>query len=324
MHSQSGLHKDAVLTKCVFGAHPIIAHFMELMRLRGIINTYMVRDHRQKLDDGSILTLLIHNILTTPHPLYEMPDGLTPLDTRPLGLEPDATDYIQDDRICKGLFKFYGARHQDVFFRLALRVIKIFRLDCSRIHHDTTTVTFAGKYGGWCVPEVLTYGKNKDHRPDLKQLVLGLSVTGDGAVPIAHQVYSGNQTDDRLHPANHKALQKLLQRVDFIYVADSQLATAENLRTIAACQGLFVSVMPRIWKADTIFRRTCSGARSPGSTSCRGTTIGNRIPSSTATTWQRVTIARRTDTSSTGFAVRRKPNKMPRRVAGDCSAPWKR
>jgi len=135
-----------------------------------------------------------------------------------------------------------------------LRVIKIFRLDCSRIHHDTTTVTFAGKYVGWSVQELLTYGKNKDHRPDLKQLVLGLSVTGDGAVPIAHQIYSGNQTDDRLHPANHKALQKLLQRVDFIYVADSKLATEENLRTIAACQGLFVSVMPRTWKADATFR----------------------------------------------------------------------
>ena len=254
MHSQPGLHKDTVLTKFVLGAHPIIAHFMELMRLRDIINTYVARDHRQKLDDGSILTLLIHNILTTPHPLYEMQDWLRPLDTRPLGLEPDATDYIQDDRIGKGLFKFYGSRHQDVFFRLALRVIKIFRLDCTRIHHDTTTVTFAGKYGGWSVPEVMTYGKNKDHRPDLKQLVLGLSVTGDGAVPIAHQVYSGNQTDDRLHPANHKALQRLLQRVDFIYVADSKLATAENLRTIAACQGLFVSVMPRTWKADAIFR----------------------------------------------------------------------
>jgi len=254
MQSQPGLHKDAVLTKFVLGAHPIIEHFLELMRVRDIINTYLADDKRQKLDDGSILTLLIHNILTTPYPLYEMQDWLTPLDAKQLGLEPDASLYIQDDRIGKGLFKFYRARHKDVFFRLALRVIKIFRLDCSRIHHDTTTVTFAGKYVGWSVQELLTYGKNKDHRPDLKQLVLGLSVTGDGAVPIAHQIYSGNQTDDRLHPANHKALQKLLQRVDFIYVADSKLATAENLRTISACQGLFVSVMPRTWKADATFR----------------------------------------------------------------------
>jgi len=254
MQSQPGLHKDAILTKCVLGAHPIIEHFLELMRVRDIINTYMASDKRQKLDDGSILTLLIHNILTTPHPLYEMQDWLKPLDAQHLGLDPDAWQYIQDDRVGKGLFKFYLSRHKDVFFRLALRVIKIFRLDCSRIHQDTTTVTFAGKYVGWSVRELLTYGKNKDHRPDLKQLVLGLSVTADGAVPIAHQIYAGNQTDDRLHLPNHKALQKLLQRVDFIYVADSKLATEENLSTISAWHGRFVSVMPRTWKADTTFR----------------------------------------------------------------------
>ena len=73
----------------------------------------------------------------------------------------------------------------------ALRAIKIFDLDCSQIHHDTTTVTFVGKYGGWNASEQLAYGKNKDHRPDLKQLVLGLNVTADGAVPSSHQIYDG-------------------------------------------------------------------------------------------------------------------------------------
>ena len=102
---------------------------------------------------------------------------------------------------------------------------------------------------------MLAHGKNKDHRPDLKQLVLGLSVTSDGAVPIAHQIYDGNKTDDRVHAANHKALQKLLQRVDFVYVADCKLATEENLGKIAAWHGLFVSVMPRTWKADEQFRK---------------------------------------------------------------------
>ena len=254
MQIQRGLKPDSVHTKFVLGAHPIIEHFIETMRIREIISTYVRTDKRMKLDDDKVLTLLIHNILTTPHPLYEMEDWLKPLDAEKLGLSPKETEFIQDDKIGKGLFRFYNSRHKDVFFRLALRVIKIFELDCSRIHHDTTTVTFAGKYPGWSVQELLTHGKNKDHRPDLKQLVLGLSVTGDGAVPIAHQIYDGNQTDDRLHPANHKALQKLLQRVDFIYVADSKLATEENLRKISAWHGLFVSVMPRTWKADEQFR----------------------------------------------------------------------
>ena len=255
MQIQRGLKKDTELTKFVLGAHPIIEHFMEMMRIRETLSSYLPSDKRLKLDDDKVITLLIHNILTTPYALYEMEDWLRPLDAEKVGLRLSETCAIQDDRIGKGLVKFYRCRHQDVFFRLALRAIKIFQLDCSRIHHDTTTVTFAGKYPGWSVQELLTHGKNKDHRPDLKQLVLGLSVTGDGAVPIAHRIYSGNQTDDRLHGANHKALQKLLQRADFIYVADSKLATEENLRKISAWHGLFVSVMPRTWKADGEFRQ---------------------------------------------------------------------
>jgi transposase len=255
MQIQRGLKRNSVLTKCVLGAHPIIEHFIETMRIREVISTYLRSDKRMKLDDDKVLTLLIHNILTTSNPLYEMGDWLKPLDAGKQGLTPQDAKFIHDDKIGMGLFRFYNSRYKDVFFRLALRIIKVFELDCSRIHHDTTTVTFSGKYPGWSVQELLTHGKNKDHRPDLKQLVLGLNVTADGAVPISHQIYDGNKTDDRLHPANHKALQKLLKRVDFIYVADCKLATEENLHKISSWHGLFVSVMPRTWKADEQFRK---------------------------------------------------------------------
>ena len=146
MQIQRGLQKDSTLTKFVLGAHPIIEHFVEKMRIREIMSTYMRTDKRMKLEDDKVLTLLIHNILTTSNALYEMEDWLKPLDAEKLGLSPKETKFIQDDKIGTGLFRFYNSRHKDVFFRLALRVIKVFELDCSRIHHDTTTVTFAGKY----------------------------------------------------------------------------------------------------------------------------------------------------------------------------------
>ena len=254
MQIQHGLKKDSSLAKFVLGAHPIIEHFIELLRIRECIETYVRFDKRMKIEDSKILTLLIHNILTTPNPLYEIADWLRPLDAERLGLCSDATLLIQDDRIGRALFTFYQSRHKDVFFRLALRAIKVFDLDCGRIHHDTTSVTFVGKYGGWSAKEQLAFGRNKDHRPDLKQLVLGLNVTADGAVPISHRIYDGNRTDDRIHPANHRELQKLLGRSDFIYVADCKLATNENLAKISAWHGHFVSVMPRSWKEDKQFR----------------------------------------------------------------------
>ena len=114
MHTQNGLRKDVSLTKFVLGAHPIIEHFVEMMRVREIISTYVRSDKRMRLDDDKVLVLLIHNILTTPNALYEMQDWLKPLDAQKVGLRPEETKYIQDDRIGRGLARFYHARHKDV------------------------------------------------------------------------------------------------------------------------------------------------------------------------------------------------------------------
>lgn len=251
---QKGLQKDTALKKYVIGAHPIIQHFIEKLKISDIIGSYMSHDVRMKMSIEKTLTVLIHNILTTHTPMYEISDWLKPIDEGNVGLEHNESLLINDTRVGNALEKFYEGRHKDVFFRLALRAIKLFEIECNQIHQDTTSITFAGKYQTWHMSPTAAFGNNKDHRPDLKQLVLGMSVTADGAVPLLHQIYDGNQTDDRLHINNHKRLRKLLQRTDFIYVSDCKLSTEENLAKISGCGGKFVSVMPRTWKEDETFR----------------------------------------------------------------------
>lgn len=256
MITQPGWRKGAVLKKFVIQAHPIIQTYIQKLKIPELIGSYIYQDHRLKLPLEQTLCLLLHNILTAPRAMYEMAAWLAGLDETCLGLDPGQVSCLQDDRIGQALECFYRGRHKDVFFHLALRAIKVFELQCSQIHQDTTTLTFSGQYSGWSAAELLTHGINKDHRPDLKQLVLGLSITADGAVPLMHKIYSGNQTDDRLHPENHQRLRQLLQKSDFIYVADCKLATAQNLARISGCGGRFVSVMPRTWKEDALFRQS--------------------------------------------------------------------
>jgi transposase len=261
MITQPGWRKGNLLKKFVIQAHPIIQTYLQKLKIPELIATYIQQDQRLKLPVEHTLCVLIHNILTTPAPLYEIADWVKTLDEQSLGLEPSQVDLIHDDRVGQALERFYRGRHKDVFFHLALRAIKVFDLQCSQIHKDTTSVTFCGKYSGWAVPELLTHGHNKDHRPDLKQLVLGMSVSADGSVPLVHKIYNGNQTDDRLHPENHHRLRQLLKRSDFIYVADCKLATEENLRRICGSGGRFVSVMPRTWKEDGEFRQRVRGRK---------------------------------------------------------------
>ncbi len=258
---QQGLRKDIVHKKYLIGAHPIIQFFIDKLKIDEIIGSYVRQDKRIKLSAEKTLSVMIHNYLTSPLPMYEILEWLRPLDEEKLGLRHSEASLINDDRVGKSLESLYFGRHKDIFFRLALRAIKLFSIDCHQIHQDTTTITFSGKYAGCYAQPLMTYGINKDHRPDLKQLVLGISVTSDGAVPLVHEIYDGNQTDDRLHPANHSRLRKLLQRSDFIYVADCKLSTDDNLRKITGCGGLFVSVMPRSWKEDKAFREQVRNGR---------------------------------------------------------------
>jgi transposase len=100
----------------------------------------------------------------------------------------------------------------------------------------------------------VTWGHNKDHRPDLKQLLYILTVTGDGAVPVQFRVESGNATDDRSHQETWELLCQLTGRRDFLYIADCKLATTENMAYLHQHGGRFLSVLPRTRSEDVAFR----------------------------------------------------------------------
>src|SRR6185295_11647741 len=130
------------------------------------------------------------------------------------------------------------------------------------LHNDSTTVSFHGAYEeaaqegsqSGCSTSAITWGHNKDHRPDLKQLLYILTVSEDGGVPVYFTTASGNTADDVTHTATWDLLRELVGRSDFLYVADCKLASSENLSHIAVRGGRFVTVLPRTHKEDDVFR----------------------------------------------------------------------
>jgi transposase len=100
----------------------------------------------------------------------------------------------------------------------------------------------------------ITWGHNKDHRPDLKQLLYVLTVTDDGGVPVYFTTASGNTADDRTHLETWELLRELTGRADFLYVADCKLASSENLKAIDRRGGRFITVLPRTRREDKQFR----------------------------------------------------------------------
>ncbi len=245
---------EARLTVHPLGPHPILRHFLARMDFFRLVNASLGRSRDGLLDQAQTLAVLVQNILLSPAPMYRIAQWAEPIDPAALGLTKDEKRALNDDRMGRVLDDLASVRGRSLFFRLAVQIIRGFEIDTRRIHHDTTTVTVHGRYEASLDEPRIIHGFNKDHRPDLKQLVFGLNVTADGTVPLSHEVYSGNRTDDTIHRTNLERLRLLLGRDDFIYVADSKLCTRKNLAYLTQYQGRFVTVMPRTRAEDRAMR----------------------------------------------------------------------
>jgi len=236
------------------GPHPILLHFLAKMSFASIVSSCLGRTREGLLDRAQALGVLVQNILLSPAPLYRIAQWAEPVGAEGLGLTEAEKLSINDDRIARALDALASPKGKSLFFHLAIQIIKQFELDTRRIHHDTTTVTFQGRYEGSVEEPRITHGHSKSHRPELKQLVFGLNVTADGAVPVSHEVHSGNRTDDTIHRGNLERLRQLLGRDDFIYVADGKLCTRKNLAYLDSYRGKFVTVLPRTRAEDKTMR----------------------------------------------------------------------
>jgi len=244
----------ASITTHFLGPHPLIQHYVTRLNVESTLQGHLGMGRQGILNHAKAICVLIHNILTSPGPLYRLSNWIDPIEAEALGLTEEQKAAINDDRIARALDALASERARGIWFRLALRAIKHWELAVQRVHFDTTTITFFGEYESSVGEPRIMRGYNKDHRPDLKQLVFGLNITNDGAVPLLHKVWSGNRTDDNLHKSNFDRLRQLLGRTDFIYVADSKLATTTNMGYVAKYNGKFVTVLPRSRKEDKEFR----------------------------------------------------------------------
>ena len=185
-------------------------------------------------------------------PLYKLPEWSRNYIPQLLDMTPEQLDALNDDRIGRSLDELFLADRSTITTMIALRVIKQYQVKTDSCHNDSTTVTFQGAYQQKPrfnkKPVALRYGFNKDHRPDLKQLLFNLVVSGDGAVPIHCKLYDGNVTDDETHRETWDALRNLIGQPDFIYIADSKLCTTNNMTYIDGHGGKFITVLPQTRK----------------------------------------------------------------------------
>ena len=204
----------------------------------------------QKLSHAEAIMLLVRNILIEREPLYKLSEWIVGFDPSLVGLGKASPSVLNDDRVGRSLDALFDADRASLMTRIGLKAIDEFSIDLDQLHNDSTTVTVSGEYKVGRSRHngkrsfALAQGHNKDHRPDLKQLLFTLTVSRDGAVPIHYKGYDGNTTDDKTHIQTWEALRRLTGRSDFIYVADCKLCTREQMCYICGEGGRFITVLP--------------------------------------------------------------------------------
>ncbi|HYN91743.1 MAG TPA: IS1634 family transposase [Thermoleophilaceae bacterium] len=246
-------HPPFELSSQRLGALPVVDCFLQRIGLRPLLARYLpAADPRVCLPAGVAIGLLVRNLCLAREPLYGLAEWAERFEPGLLGLGAGEADLLNDDRVGRALDQLFDADRGSLLMELVLGVIAEFQIDCSQLHNDSTSITLHGDYdradgrerGGKPTARA-ALGHSKDHRPDLKQLVLTLTVCADGAVPLAHRLLDGNVTDDQTHIQTWDGLVDLVGRPGFLYVADSKLATREQMAHIHSRGGRFVSVLPR-------------------------------------------------------------------------------
>lgn len=259
-YSAKGQH---IVTHTV-GALPILNRLLERMRLHEFLTRHLPReDARTKIDTPRVVLLVLRNLLVSREPMYGVVEWARNFAPDLFDLWSEDLDHLNDDRVGRSLERVFQALDTNLIMDVVTHVVREFQVRLDELHNDSTTVTFFGNYPdasaeqrflGSTAPAV-TWGHNKDHRPDLKQLLYILTVTEDGGVPVYFQAASGNVADDQTHQATWKLLAELVKRPDFVYVADCKLATTDNMNAIARQGGRFITVLPASRKEDTEFRQ---------------------------------------------------------------------
>lgn len=252
-----------ILTHSI-GALPIINRLLQRMRLAEFLARHLTpEDRRTKVDTPRVVLVLLRNLLVSREPMYGVAEWARNFGPELFDLWPDDIQNLNDDRVGRALQRVFMALSTNLIMDVVTHVVQEFDVALDELHNDSTTVSFFGDYpdaqneknvASQTVPAI-TWGHSKDHRPDLKQLLYILTVSDDGGVPVYFQTASGNVVDDQTHQATWRVLAELVQRPDFVYVADCKLATTKNMNAIAAQGGRFITVLPATRNEDAQFRK---------------------------------------------------------------------
>jgi len=234
---------------------PIVKVALDRLDVAKTIDELVPPDPRNVVTTGECVEALVTTILMGCHTLYQAADTLEPFDCELAFSWGDRVPHFTDERLAKALDHVFRAGVPNVNAAFLANAIRAYGLDVSQSHFDTTSIKTYGEYyfseepddpeDPQAIPHV-TRGHSKDKRPDLKQILYGLTVSGDGGVPFVGRVASGNRSDVSEVRFNLRRLAEVLPNPsESLVVGDSKTFSGETFLLYRENKIGFVTLMPR-------------------------------------------------------------------------------
>jgi transposase len=225
------------------GGLSLVLTYVERMGLVAAVNRYCRRDGL--VSEGTVMAVLVINRLLEPCPLSKVAHwvertGLHLL----LGIpDPALLNYHRLADTLQAVFPYW----QTIAAEVTLNAVQAFGLDVQTVHYDLTSICFCGEYAGSSWVE---FGYSRDHRPDRRQLNVGLSTSADGEVllPGGSGMHPGSTNDATTTVPNYQKLRALFARSDILVTGDRIMQSKGNMLTIARTHGRFLG--PVDWTPD--------------------------------------------------------------------------
>ena len=221
-----------------------------------INNRIKSQDCRRVIQPGlAIKAMIINGLGFTSRQLYLTPQFFASKPVEALlgtGITPEQ---LNDHTLGKALDEIYAYGATRFFGDIAIEIAKEQGLLGSTGKLDSTSFLVHGDYAreddkasSEITEDVssdqkkaieVTNGYSKAHRPDLKQVMLSMVVSGEASLPFWMEAQNGNSSDKSTFQHSMLAASELRKQLNdddtFIWIADSALYSKESIQSIDSC-----------------------------------------------------------------------------------------
>jgi transposase len=226
---------------------PLVGAVLRELAVKDTLDALMPPHARNAVTTGECIEVLVLTILTGEHALSRVAHTVAGYDLEMIFQRRLDAAHFHDNRLGRALDALWTTGLDRIYGAVISQAIGQYALEVARLHTDTTSLKV---YGAYARDEaeagpLVTFGYSRDHRPDLKQLLFGLTVTAEG-VPVWGHVTDGNCSDSTAHRFHITQLRQHLPALgEPLLVADSKFFAGETMALAAEHRFRFVTLVPQ-------------------------------------------------------------------------------